>query len=67
LIEFYFCCQYNSHDDETLDLMNNALYRFHDSKNGSDFNFPKIHLMQNFQEQIQQYGSLKQWSMEIGE
>jgi hypothetical protein len=131
LIEFYFYCQYDSHDDETLDLMDNALRRFHDSKDvfqqfragkrlaaeakerrtelcaerdaelnseenkkktaafrqrihdawkgiidaemaeyiedGSDFNFPKIHLMQHFREQIQRYGSLKQWSTEIGE
>jgi hypothetical protein len=131
LIEFYFYCQYDSHDDETLDLMDNALRRFHDSKDvfqqfragkrlaaeakerrtelcaerdaelnsvenkkktaafrqrihdtwkdiidaemaeyiedGCDFNFPKIHLMQHFREQIQRYGSLKQWSTEIGE
>jgi hypothetical protein len=34
---------------------------------GCDFNFPKIHLMQHFREQIQQYGWLKQWSTEIRE
>ena len=34
---------------------------------GSDFNFPKIHLMQHFRDQIQRFGSLKQWSTEIGE
>ncbi|KAF8247426.1 hypothetical protein K440DRAFT_643845 [Wilcoxina mikolae CBS 423.85] len=32
LIEFYFYCQYDCHDDETLDLMDNYLCRFHDSK-----------------------------------
>jgi hypothetical protein len=32
LIEFYFYCQYDSHDDEKLDLMDHALRRFHDSK-----------------------------------
>jgi hypothetical protein len=129
LIEFYFYCQYDSHDDETLNLMENALRCFHDTKNvfqqfraskrvaaeakerqtdlcadrdaelaenkgksaafrqriretwktiieskmaeyiedGTDFNFPKIHLMQHFRDQIQRYGSLKQWSTEIGE
>ena len=34
---------------------------------GSDFNFPKIHLIQHFRDQIQRFGSLKQWSTEIGE
>ena len=32
LIEFYFYCQYDSHDDEMLDLMDDALHHFHDSK-----------------------------------
>ena len=32
LIEFYFYRQYESHDDETQDLMDNALHCFHDSK-----------------------------------
>ena len=36
-------------------------------EDGSDFNFPKIHLMQHFREQIQRFGCLKQWSTEIGE
>lgn len=129
LIEFYFYAQYDSHDEETLDLMDNALCCFHDTKgvfqqfragkrltaeankrrkelcaerdteleahkgksaafrhriqetwksiiesemaeyieDGSDFNFPKIHLMQHFREQIQRFGCLKQWSTEIGE
>lgn len=129
LIEFYFYAQYDSHDEETLDLMENALRCFHDSKSvfkqfraskkltaeankrrqelcaerdaeleanrsksaafrqriqetwrtiiesemaeyiedGSDFNFPKIHLMQHFCQQIQRFGCLKQWSTEIGE
>ena len=34
---------------------------------GSDFNFPKIHLMQHFRGQIQRFGSLKRWSKEIAE
>jgi len=129
LIEFYFYAQYDSHDGETLDLMDNALRCFHETKgvfrqfraskrltaeagerrkelcaerdadleanktksaafrnriretwksiiesemaeyieDGSDFNFPKIHLMQHFREQIQRFGCLKQWSTEIGE
>ena len=36
-------------------------------EDGSDFNFPKIHLIQHFREQIQRFGCLKQWSTEIGE
>jgi hypothetical protein len=34
---------------------------------GGDFNFPKIHQMLHFCEQIQLYGCLKQWSTETGE
>ena len=34
---------------------------------GGDFNFPKIHQMLHFREQIQRYGCLKQWSTETGE
>jgi len=34
---------------------------------GGDFNFPKIHQMPHFHEQIQRYGCLKQWSTETGE
>ena len=129
LVEFYMYCQYESHNADTLNLMEDALRRFHRTKGvflqyragkrlaaeargrrielcaehdaelkanqnqsaahqqwlretwrmiiesemaqcieeGSDFNFPKIHLMQHFQEQVQQFGSLKQWSTEIGE
>jgi len=34
---------------------------------GGDFNFPKIHQMLHFCEQIQRYECLKQWSTETGE
>jgi len=129
LVEFYMYCQYDSHDDDTLNLMDDSLRCFHTTKGvflqfragkrlaaeakdrrtelcaerdaelkanfhksaahrqriretwktiiesemaeyieeGSDFNFPKIHLMQHFREQVQRFGSLKQWSTEIGE
>jgi len=129
LVEFYMYCQYNSHDEDTLNLMEDALRHFHDTKDvflqfragkriaaearerrtelckerdaemkanfmksaayrqriqdtwkvtietemaeyieeGADFNFPKIHLMLHFREQIQQFGSMRQWSTEIGE
>ena len=32
LIEFYFYCQYDSYDDEMLDLMDDTLHRFHNLK-----------------------------------
>jgi hypothetical protein len=32
LIEFYMYCQYESHDEDTLNLMENALRRFHNTK-----------------------------------
>ena len=129
LVEFYMYCQYYSHEEDTLNLMEDALHRFHDAKGvflqfragkrlaaeakdkmaelckerdaelkanfgkttaykqrirdtwkaiieakmaeyieeGSDFNFLKIHLTQHFCGQRQRFGSLKQWSTEIGE
>jgi hypothetical protein len=126
LVEFYFYAQYESHDEETLGLMDEALKRFHTFKRvfrqfrvtkkvthegkehrktlieqrdmamqgkagteherlrkewqtvinaemveyheeGSDFNFPKIHQLLHFGEQLRRYGSLKQWSTETGE
>ena len=129
LVEFYMYCQYESHNEDTLNLIDDSLRRFHSTKDvvlqfrackrlaaeakdrrtalckerdaelkanfhkstayrqriretwktviesemveyieeGSYFNFPKIHLMQHFREQVQRYGSLKQWSTEIGE
>ena len=128
-MEFYFYSQYESHSEETLSLMHNALRSFRRSKDvfrqfragkkvtqegkarqkelnaqrdeelksmkhgsatqrerkrkewndfinheliehleeGGDFNFPKIHQMLHFQEQIERYGCLKQWSAETGE
>ena len=32
LVEFYMYCQYDSHDDDTLNLMEDALRRFHNTK-----------------------------------
>ena len=32
LVEFYMYCQYESHNEDTLNLMENALRRFHNTK-----------------------------------
>src|SRR5205085_8686544 len=32
LIEFYMYCQYESHDEDTLNLIEDALHRFHNTK-----------------------------------
>jgi len=123
LMEFYFYAQFESHDEVTLGLMDEALKCFHIwerifcqfqvtkkvtdqgkehqkkliqqrdkamqekasteydrlrnewetfindemvqyHEEGSDFNFPKFHQLLHFGEQIQRYGSLKQWSTE---
>ena len=125
-MEFYFYAQYESHDEETLGLMDEALKRFHTFKRvfcqfrvtkkvtdqgkehrkrlmeqqdtamqgkagteqerlrpewqtfinaemveyheeSSDFNLCKIYQLLHFGEQVQHYGSLKQWSTETGE
>jgi hypothetical protein len=46
-------------------LINAEMVEYHEG--GSDFNFPKIHQLLHFGEQIRRYGSLKQWSTETGE
>jgi hypothetical protein len=129
LLDFYMYCRYPSHDDDTLNLMDDALRRFHNHKpvflkyraskrttaesralrkelieerdhelanhqsesasardrrakrwndyiqsevaqlleGGSDFNLPKLHLLTHFRKSIERFGSLPQWSTEIGE
>jgi hypothetical protein len=131
LLEFFFYASYTSHDQATLDLMENALRRFHEHKDvfrqyragkrittdarelrtelikqreaaltqrrleglspaalrderhswnafidaevvdcaedGAHWNFPKLHLMLHFRDQVRRFGSLGQWSTEIGE
>jgi len=46
-------------------FINAEMFEYHEE--GSDFNFPKIHPLLHFGEQIRRYGSLKQWSTETGE
>jgi hypothetical protein len=131
LLEFFFYSSYTSHDQATLDLMENTLRRFHATKDvflryragkgvaagateqhtdliqqhdanlarqrldglsstalqaerhswndfidvevvetvedGAHWNFPKIHLMMHFCEQVRRFGTLEQWSTDISE
>jgi hypothetical protein len=130
LLGFFFYASYTSHDQATLDLMQNALRRFHEhrdvfrqylsikrttavarelrtelikqreaaltqrrlegllpatlrderhswdafidaevvdfAEDGAHWNFPKLHLMLHFRDQVHRFGSLGQWSTEIG-
>ena len=50
---------------EWQEFIDSEMVEYHEE--GSDFNFPKIHQLLHFREQIQRYGCLKQWPTETGE
>lgn len=49
------------YNDRTEVLVREALC------NGSHFNFPKLHMLKHFREQIELFGCLEMWSTELGE
>ncbi|KAF8445152.1 hypothetical protein BDZ91DRAFT_642868, partial [Kalaharituber pfeilii] len=76
LSDFCLMAQYKIHTGKTIGYMNYYLQSFHRYKDQlvkeileekSHFNFPKIHLISHFSDQISNYGSLSQYSTEICE
>ncbi|KAF8451279.1 hypothetical protein BGX38DRAFT_1091927, partial [Terfezia claveryi] len=77
ITDFYLITQYESHMDETISYLEKYLCVFHGTKNvflcfrtgkeGSHYNFPKIHLISHYAEQIPKFGTLGQYSTEISE
>ncbi|KAF8457357.1 hypothetical protein BDZ91DRAFT_645596, partial [Kalaharituber pfeilii] len=79
LTDFCLMAQYKVHTSSTIGYMNYYLQCFHRYKDiflrylkeileqKSHFNFPKIHLISHFSDQISKYGSLPQYSTEICE
>ncbi|KAF8435256.1 hypothetical protein BGX38DRAFT_1072558, partial [Terfezia claveryi] len=77
ITDFYLMTQYDSHTDETISYLEKYLcifyetkdvfLRFRAGKEGSHYNFPKIHLISHYAEQIPKFGTLGQYSTEISE
>ncbi|RPA70789.1 hypothetical protein BJ508DRAFT_201027, partial [Ascobolus immersus RN42] len=74
LVDFVLVCQYKYHTESTIGLLDEYLAGFHKYKDqeksmeiGGHFNFIKIHLMSHFSDTVRQFGSLEQFSTEIGE
>ncbi|KAF8468210.1 hypothetical protein BDZ91DRAFT_635239, partial [Kalaharituber pfeilii] len=78
LSDFCLMAQYPSYTQETVMYMKNYLTKFHEYSNraalvqdivqcNSSFNFPKLHLLSHYTEQVFRFGSLPQCSTEISE
>jgi hypothetical protein len=64
LLDFVYLARYPVHTDETLELLEDALGRFHDAKEifvdlgiRDSFNIPKLHFMQHYVMFIRLYGT----------
>ncbi|KAF8430740.1 hypothetical protein BGX38DRAFT_1083510, partial [Terfezia claveryi] len=75
LSDFCLIAQYRSHTGETIQYMTKYLQDFHryrhvfvaDMLAQSTFNYPKLHLLTHYAEQVIQFGTLPQYSTEITE
>ncbi|KAF8430608.1 hypothetical protein BGX38DRAFT_1074730, partial [Terfezia claveryi] len=82
LSDFCLIAQYRSHTSETIQYMSNYLQDFHkyrhvfgefraslvtDILGQATFNYPKLHLLTHYSQQVVQFGSLPQYSTEITE
>ncbi|KAF8437827.1 hypothetical protein BGX38DRAFT_1098346, partial [Terfezia claveryi] len=69
LTDFYLMTQYPSHTDETISYLRQYLKELVDEilKDGAHYNFPKIHLISHYAEQIPKFGALGQYSTDISE
>ncbi|KAF8433169.1 hypothetical protein BGX38DRAFT_1102108, partial [Terfezia claveryi] len=76
LTDFILVAQYKVHTSGTIQSMRDCLEDFHKYKevflrfratNGAHYNFPKMHLISHFADQIAKYESLPQYSTEICE
>ncbi|KAF8415574.1 hypothetical protein BGX38DRAFT_1074797, partial [Terfezia claveryi] len=76
ITDFILIAQYKVHTPGTIQSMKDYLEDFHKYKelflrfrasNGAHYNFPKMHLILHFADQIAEYGSLPQFSTDICE
>jgi hypothetical protein len=74
LLDFLYLAQYPVHTDETLQLLEDSLRRFHDNKSifmdldiHDAFNIPKLHSARHYVEYIKLYGTLDNFNTEYTE
>lgn len=74
LLDFLYLAQYPVHTDATLELLEDALQRFHNNKDifidlglRDSFNLPKLHFAQHYIDYIKLYGTLDNFNTEYTE
>jgi len=74
LLDFLYLAQYLVHTDETLQLLEDSLRRFHDNKSifvdldiRDAFNIPKLHSTRHYVEYIKLYGTLDNFNTKYTE
>lgn len=73
LLDFLYIAQYCRHSTETLQYLQDALNNFHANKDAfddvlnSDWNFPKVHMLQHFIDSIRLFGTTNNYNTETSE
>jgi hypothetical protein len=80
IVDFIFLAQYKTHDDETLEYLDHALYRIDKTKavfkqfrpvdkatDEGHFNFPKFHAMTHYTSSIREYRAADNFDTEHSE
>ncbi|KAG6808332.1 hypothetical protein H0H92_004461, partial [Tricholoma furcatifolium] len=74
ILDFLYLAQYPLHSDETLDLMENALNKFHDNRDifidlgvRTNMNIPKLHSLSHYVMYIKLHGTTDNYNTEYTE
>lgn len=73
LLDFFVLAQYDTHTDESLELMEESLSAFHKNKHYAfgnqrdQFNFPKLHSLVHYTSAIRSLGTLDGYNSELPE
>lgn len=76
LLDFIYLAQYTSHDDDTLEYLEDALKLYHDNKDvlmdpklglRTHLNIPKFHSMVHYAESIRAFGTTDNYNTEMFE
>jgi hypothetical protein len=74
ILDFLYLAQYPCHTDQTLNLLDDALTRFHNNKGifvdlgiRANFNLPKLHFFHHYVHMIKLYGTTDNYNTEYTE
>ncbi|THU87931.1 hypothetical protein K435DRAFT_680790 [Dendrothele bispora CBS 962.96] len=74
ILDFIYMAQYESHDDQTLKYMEDALKQWHENRDyfmqkevRDDFNIPKFHSLIHYVEAIKRFGATDNYNTELFE